>query len=233
MGEPRADEIRLRLAEIRGRIDEACRKAGRASSEVTLVAVTKTFPASDVRAAFEAGQRDFGENYAQEWQQKHSALAALDGLRWHFIGALQSNKAKVVVPGVSLVHTVDRVSVAEALSKRALAAGVLVDVLVEVNVGGEASKAGIAPRDADVLCAALAPFEGVRLRGLMCIPPPADDEHEQRAAFARLRELRDRLRADHPTLELLSMGMSGDFEAAVAEGSTHVRVGTAIFGARG
>jgi pyridoxal phosphate enzyme (YggS family) len=129
------------LAEVRAQIDDACRKAGRSPSTVTLVAVSKTHPSDAIREAYAAGQRDFGENYAQEFAAKREALADLPDLRWHFIGALQSNKVKLVVPGTVLVHAVDRLSVAEALSKRAAAAGSTVDLLVEVNVGGEASKA--------------------------------------------------------------------------------------------
>lgn len=230
--EARAQELGERLAAIRERLAAAASAAGRDPDEVTLVAVSKTRPADDVRAAYAAGQRDFGENYAQELAAKRTALADLPELRWHFIGALQSNKARLVVPGTTLVHAIDRLSVGDALGRRACAAGTIADVLVEVNIGEEATKGGIRPRDADVLCAALSGIAGLRVRGLMCIPPACDDVAVQRAAFRRLRELRDAVRAQLPSVELLSMGMSSDFEAAIAEGATHVRVGTAIFGAR-
>lgn len=225
--------IRQRLFAVRARVQDACVRAGREPSSVTLVAVSKTHPAQALRAAYEAGQRDFGENYAQEFAVKREALRDLADVRWHFIGALQSNKAKVVVPGTVLIHAVDRESVAQALAKRAQASDTVVEVLVEANVGGEASKAGVAPEAVEPLVARIAGLEGLRVRGLMCVPPPVDTPDEARPFFRALRELRDRLRPAHPTLDLLSMGMTSDFEAAIAEGATHVRVGTAIFGARG
>jgi pyridoxal phosphate enzyme (YggS family) len=224
-------DIAARLAGIRGRIDEACARAGRHPSEVTLVAVSKTHPAESIRAAYAAGQRDFGENYAQELAAKRAALSDLTDLRWHFIGALQSNKAKLVMPGCVLVHAVDRESVAEALSRRASAAGTTVDVLIEANVAGESTKAGVPLSEVEALIDRIAPRECLRVRGLMCIPPPGEPS-VSRSYFARLRGLRDALREHRPSVELLSMGMTGDFESAVAEGATHVRVGTAIFGAR-
>lgn len=228
-----APRIRSNLEAIRRRIDEACVRAGRDPSSVTLVAVSKTHPAEAIRAAYEAGQRDFGENYAQELAAKREALADLKELRWHFIGALQSNKAKLVVPGSVLVHAVDRMSVAEALSRRAAAAGTKADVLIEVNVGGETSKAGVPTEQVSALIESFAPLAALEVRGLMCIPPACDTIEEARPYFARLRGLRDALRPQRPALELLSMGMTGDFEAAILEGATHVRVGTAIFGSRG
>ena len=202
---------------------------------VTLVAVSKTQPAEAVREAYAAGQRDFGENYAQEWRDKAAALADLRDLVWHFIGALQTNKVKYVVgrpedtpgtPRVVWVHTVDRLSLAEELSKRSQRRGASTRVLLEVNVAGEASKSGCAPDDLPGLAEEVARLPGLALRGLMCIPPAEDDP---RPHFAALRALRDGLGV--PMTDL-SMGMSGDFETAIAEGSTIVRVGTAIFGAR-
>ena len=198
---------------------------------VTLVAVSKTQPAEAVREAYAAGQRDFGVNYAQEWRDKAAALADLPDLVWHFIGALQTNKVKYVVgaadgPRAGWVHTVDRLALAEELSRRSSRRGVTTRVLLEVNVAGEASKSGCAPGDLEPLAAAAARLPGLELRGLMCIPPAAGDP---RPHFARLRGLRDAL---GPGLVDLSMGMSGDYEAAIAEGATIVRVGTAIFGAR-
>lgn len=228
----RVSEIRANLSAVRAHIEAAARACGRDPAEITLVAVSKTKPPEDVRAAYEAGQRDFGENYAQEYAQKRAALADLADLRWHFIGALQSNKAKVVA-GCALVHAVDRASVAEALGKRAAAIGMVQEILVELNVGGESSKAGVEPGALVPLVSAIAAQPGLRLRGLMCIPPPIADDEAQRGFFRRLREARDVLRARDAAVELLSMGMSDDYRLAIAEGATHVRVGTAIFGARG
>jgi pyridoxal phosphate enzyme (YggS family) len=220
------------LAAIRARVAAACRTAGRDPAAVTLVAVSKTHGPEAIREAYAAGQRDFGENYAQEFAAKREALADLPDLRWHFLGALQSNKAKLVVPGTVLVHAVDRHSVAEALSRRAAAAETTIDLLVEVNVGAEASKAGVAPEAVETLLTTIEPLPAVRVRGLMCIPPPTEAEAEARAAFGRLRAVAAGLTTPNRPLEILSMGMSGDFEWAITEGATHVRVGTAIFGAR-
>ncbi len=203
-----------RLAAIRGRIP-----AG-----VTLVAVSKTQPAEAIREAYAAGQRDFGENYAQEWREKADALADLADLRWHFVGGLQTNKVKYLAGRVWLVHAVDREELARELSRRFGQKGAVARVLLEVNTGGEATKGGVAPADAPALAAAVRALPGVDLRGLMCMPPPEDDP---RPHFRLLRALRDRL-----GLADLSMGMSADWEVAIEEGATIVRVGTAIFGAR-
>ena len=193
-----------------------------------LLAVSKTKPESLVREAYAAGQRDFGENYVQELVAKAAALADLPDLRWHLIGPLQRNKVKQVVPVASLVHTVDRAALAEELSKRAAAAGRTVRVLLEVNVAGEASKAGCSPDEAPALAAAVRSLPGLSLGGLMTIPPDTEDRELARPYFRRLREIRDAI-GDLPEL---SMGMSHDFEIAVEEGATIVRVGTAIFGSR-
>jgi PLP dependent protein len=215
--------------------EDLARVRARVPAGVTLVAVSKTQPAEAVREAFAAGQRDFGENYAQEWRDKAAALADLEGLVWHFIGALQTNKVKTLLPAppagaaaprARWVHTVDRLALAEELSKRSARAGSVTRVLLEVNVAGEASKSGAAPGEVAALAAAVAAMPGLELRGLMCIPPAGEDP---RPHFAGLRALRERLGVPLPDL---SMGMSGDYEAAIAEGSTLVRVGTAIFGAR-
>jgi pyridoxal phosphate enzyme (YggS family) len=191
---------------------------------VTLVAVSKTKPAAAIREAYAAGQRDFGENYAQEWREKAEALADLADLRWHFIGGLQTNKVKYLAGKVAYVHTVDREELARELSKRFAAKGAVARVFLEVNVGGEGSKEGCAPEAAPALAAAVGALPGLELVGLMCIPPPEDDP---RPHFRTLRALRDRL-----GLRELSMGMSGDWRMAIEEGSTFVRIGTAIFGAR-
>jgi PLP dependent protein len=202
---------------------------------VTLVAVSKTHRAEAVREAYTAGQRDFGENYAQEWRDKAEALSDLPGLAWHFVGALQTNKVKVVVGGgeparatarIDWIHTIDRLSLAEEVSKRSARRGATTRVLLEVNVAGEGSKSGCAPAELTRLAEAVLRLPGLELRGLMCIPPA---EGDPRPHFAALRQLRDGLGLSLPDL---SMGMSGDYQAAIAEGSTLVRVGTAIFGAR-
>jgi len=199
---------------------------------VTLVAVSKTQSADAVREAYDAGQRDFGENYAQEWREKAAALADLPGLVWHFIGGLQTNKVKYLLPAdagaprAAWVHTVDRLALAEEMSRRAARSGAAAKVLLEVNVAGEAAKSGCAPEDVPALADAVSALPGLELRGLMCIPPA---EGDPRPHFARVRALRDGLGRGLPDL---SMGMSGDYEAAMEEGSTVVRVGTAIFGAR-
>jgi PLP dependent protein len=191
---------------------------------VTLVAVSKTQPAAKIREAYAAGQRDFGENYAQEWREKADALADLADLRWHFIGALQTNKVRLLAGRVHAIHTVDRVELAREISKRFLAKGGVVRVFLEVNTGGEVSKAGCAPADAPALAEAVRALPAVDLAGLMAIPPPSDDP---RPHFRLLRGLRDGL-----GLRELSMGMSADWPVAVEEGATVIRVGTAIFGER-
>ncbi|MFO0581820.1 MAG: YggS family pyridoxal phosphate-dependent enzyme [Anaeromyxobacter sp.] len=190
----------------------------------TLVAVSKTQPAEAIREAYAAGVRDFGENYAQEWRAKADALADLADLRWHFIGSLQTNKARLLAGRVACVHAVDRLELARELSKRWAALGKTLKIFLEVNTGGEASKGGCAPAEAEALAAAVKALPALELAGLMCIPPPEDDP---RPHFRALRALRDRL-----GLRELSMGMSADWEAALEEGSTFVRVGSAIFGAR-
>ncbi len=191
---------------------------------VTLVAVSKTQPAAAIREAYAAGQRHFGENYAQEWREKADALADLPDLVWHFIGALQANKVKVLAGRVHAIHTVDRLELAREISKRFVAKGSAVRVFLEVNTGAEASKAGCSPAQAPALAEAVRGLPRVDLVGLMAIPPVDEDP---RPHFRLLRELRDRL-----GLRELSMGMSADWRIAVEEGSTCVRVGTAIFGTR-
>jgi PLP dependent protein len=215
-----------RVARVRERVAEAARRAGRNQTEVTLIAVSKTHPPELVREAHRAGLTAFGENYVQELRAKQTALADIADLAWHFVGGLQRNKAKEVVGRVALLHALDGVPLAEALSRRA-PAGVVQDVLVEVNVGGEASKAGVAPADLPALLGALPAFPGVRCRGLMAIPPPALRPEDNRPHFRALAAL-----ARAHGLAELSMGMSDDFEVAIEEGATLVRVGTAIFGPR-
>jgi pyridoxal phosphate enzyme (YggS family) len=191
---------------------------------VTLIAVSKTQPAEAIREANAAGQRHFGENYAQEWREKAEALADLPDLTWHFIGSLQTNKVKYLAGKVGWVHTVDRPELARGLSRRSAAAGATLKVLLEVNVGAEAQKGGCAPGEAGPLAALVRTLPGLDLRGLTCIPPPEDDP---RPHFRALRALRDEL-----GLAGLSMGMSADWPVAVEEGATFIRVGTALFGER-
>jgi PLP dependent protein len=225
--------IAQHLDEVRQRIAAIAASAGRDAASVRLLAVSKTFPASDVRAAFDAGQRAFGENYVQESVAKIAELGDLRGeIEWHFIGPLQSNKTKVVAENFDWVHSIDRLKIAERLSDQRAEDAAPLNVCLQVNVSGEASKSGVAPEEALTLARAIAALPRLTLRGLMAIPEPAATLDEQRAPHRRLRELLDALRADGLELDTLSMGMSADLEAAVLEGSTMVRIGTAIFGAR-
>jgi PLP dependent protein len=202
---------------------------------VSLLAVSKTFGPDSVRQAHAAGQMAFGENYVQEALAKIEALAELRAqLQWHFIGPLQSNKTRPVAEAFDWVHSVDRLKIAERLAAQRPAGLLPLNICLQVNVSGEASKGGVAPAELPALAAAvaaLAPGQ-LRLRGLMSIPEPTDDAHQQRAAHRQLRELLQALRQQGLELDTLSMGMSADLEAAIAEGSTIVRIGTAIFGAR-
>lgn len=228
--------IAQRLAEVQRRIAAACRRAGRDPAEITLVCVTKTVGPEAIREAFAAGARDFGENYGQELRDKAAALADLGPeLRWHFIGALQRNKVKYVVGRARLIHSADSRELLEELERRAAAQGLVQDLLLELNLGGEESKSGAREEDLPALLDACAASPHLRCGGLMAMPPFFDEPDRARPLFARLRELRDRERERaRPGVDLrhLSIGMSGDFEAAIEEGATLVRVGTAIFGAR-
>ncbi|KND54763.1 YggS protein [Candidatus Paraburkholderia kirkii] len=225
--------IAQHLEEVRQRIAKAAHDAARDASSVRLLAVSKTFPASDVRAAFEAGQRAFGENYVQEGIAKIAELADLRrDIEWHFIGPLQSNKTKLAAEQFDWVHSIDRLKIAEQLSAQRPEGAPALNVCIQVNVSGEASKSGVEPGEAAALAHAVAALPGLRLRGLMAIPEPADTLDAQRQPHARLRELMNALRADGLDPDTLSMGMSADLEAAVFEGATMVRIGTAIFGAR-
>jgi pyridoxal phosphate enzyme (YggS family) len=220
--------IAERWREIRGRVDAACVRAGRSPSEVTIVAVSKTHPAASVREAAAAGATDFGENYVQELVGKR---ADCPDVRWHFIGRLQSNKAKLVAGQVALVHAVESESLARELGKRAAH---VQPVLLSINAAGEDSKGGVTADAAEAVARAIIAVPNVRLDGLMTMPPPADDPEASRPYFEAVRELRARLAAAlGQPLPVLSMGMSDDFEVAIACGATHVRIGTAIFGPRG
>ena len=220
------------LAAVRQRVAEAARRAGRDPDSVTLIGVSKTQPAEAVAAALQVGLRDFGENYVQEAVTKITVVPR-EGVTWHFIGQLQSNKTKAVAEQFDWVHTVDRAKLAERLSSQRPFHGPPLQVCLQVQVEEEPQKGGVSPRDLRALADEVARLPRLELRGLMCIPPPLEDEAAQRRAFSRLRELRDELNAAGHALDALSMGMSADFEAAILEGATHVRVGTAIFGPRG
>jgi hypothetical protein len=223
------------LQEVKRRIAAAAAAAGRNAQSVTLLAVSKTFGADAVRAAHAAGQREFGENYVQESLAKIEALAELrTQLVWHLIGPLQSNKTRVVAEAFDWVHSVDRLKIAERLAEQRPAWLPPLQLCLQVNVSGEDSKSGVAPAELAALAQAVAalPPERVVLRGLMAIPEPAGDFAAQRAPHRRLHEMLSALNAGGLRLDTLSMGMSADLEAAVAEGATVVRVGTAIFGQR-
>ncbi|MGH2793396.1 MAG: YggS family pyridoxal phosphate-dependent enzyme [Actinomycetota bacterium] len=227
-------EIADRLARLRERIAETAHGSGRDPSSVRLVAVTKGVAAERVREAIDAGAVDLGENRAQELAEKMTALAGSSPLhRWHFVGSLQRNKVKLVAGRVALIHSVDSDELGRAIGDRAKSHDLIQDVLIEVNVWAESSKHGVEPDRARELVASLAGVEGIAIRGMMTIAP-AGAGIAARAAFAALRELRDRLRSElgGGSLEELSMGMTSDFEIAIEEGATIVRVGTAIFGAR-
>lgn len=223
--------IAARLQAVNARIATAARAAGRLPQDVTLVAVSKTFSDTAVAEAHAAGQRDFGENYLQEALGKITALASLD-LCWHFIGPLQSNKTRPIAEHFAWVHSVDRLKIAQRLSEARPPGRPPLQVCLQVNVSGEASKSGVEPAAALGLAQDVAGLPRLRLRGLMAIPEPTDDPDLQRARFRRLHELRDEIAAHGIVLDTLSMGMSADLETAVAEGATMVRIGTAIFGAR-
>jgi PLP dependent protein len=223
--------ISAKLQQVRHRIALACSAAGRDVRSVTLLAVSKTFPVSDLRAAFDAGQRAFGENYVQEALAKVDALAAL-AIEWHLIGPLQSNKTRAVAERFDWVHSLDRLKIAQRLSDQRPAHLPPLNVCLEVNIDGEESKSGLVPDEVAEVARAVANLPRLRLRGLMAIPEPVQDLEAQRIPHRRLRELFEQLQRDGLALDTLSMGMSADLEAAIAEGATLVRVGTAIFGAR-
>jgi len=216
------------IAKVAARIREAAQAAGRDPDTVGLLAVSKTQPAEAIREANGAGLSDFGENYLQEALEKQADLADL-ALTWHFIGPIQSNKTRAIAEHFDWVHSVDRLKIAQRLSEQRPAELPPLNVCLQVNVSGEASKSGCAPQDVAELARAIATLPNLRLRGLMAIPEPTDDRAEQHAAFARLRQLQQALALE---LDTLSMGMSQDLEAAIAEGATWVRIGTALFGAR-
>lgn len=223
--------IQTQLDAVRHRIRVACHEAGRASDAVTLLAVSKTFGADAIQAAHAAGQTAFGENYIQEAVEKITALKHLP-LQWHCIGPIQSNKTRLVAAHFDWVHTVDRLKIAQRLSEQRPDGLPPLQVCIQVNVDGGPTKSGVTPEDALALARELAKLPRLQLRGLMCIPEPASDFVAACAVFKRARGLFDVLNAEGLKLDTLSMGMSADMEAAIASGSTMVRVGSAIFGGR-
>lgn len=228
------ERLEDRQKQVERRILEACRQAGRERGEVRMVAVSKTREEREIRALHALGQRLFGENYVQEFVTKFDALGDLDPApEWHFIGTLQTNKTRAVAERAAWVHGVDRLKIAERLSRQRPAHMPPLQVCLQIDLSGETGKGGIAPDDAGRLAESVARLPQLRLRGLMAIPAPCENPAEQRQPLARLRELRDTLNMHGLKLDTLSMGMSDDLEAAILEGSTLVRIGTALFGPRG
>lgn len=230
---PIIDDPATRLEGVRDRIDRAARAAGRRPEEVTLIAVSKTFPAETLRAAYVAGQRHFGESYVQEALSKMDALADLPDMVWHFIGPLQSNKTRPIAERFHWVHSVDRLRIADRLSAQRPSGLPPIQVCLQVNVSGEATKSGVPPEALPELADAVAALPRLTLRGLMTLPEPTDDTVLQRRRFAALSALLAAQSGPHSMMDTLSMGMSDDLESAIAEGATFVRVGRAIFGTRG
>lgn len=225
MNGAKPDPIEANLASVRSRIAAACARSGRQPGEIRLIAVTKTFSASVVERAAAAGLRDIGENRVQELRTKAEQVGA--SVRWHLIGHLQSNKARVAAQLSHVIHSVDSLDLAEKLAREAVAAGRELEVLIQVNIGAEPQKSGVNPAEVETLAKAMQQLPGLRLTGLMTIPPIVEAD-ETRRYFRNMRELADRL-----GVRELSMGMTDDFEIAIEEGSTMVRVGRAIFGERG
>ncbi len=223
-------DVAANLDRLRANIGAACRKAGRDPAGVRLVAVSKKHPVAAIEAAYRAGQRDFGENYAQELRDKARELPK--DIHWHFIGHLQSNKVKYVVGTAALVHSVDSAEILEGVAGRAKRMGLVQDVLVEINLSGEASKTGAAPEALAELASEAFSLEGVRLKGLMTMAAEGAPPEAARRTFNELKVLAKSLILPNQMPPELSMGMSGDFESAILEGATLVRIGTAIFGPR-
>jgi len=224
------DSIAARLGQVRARVEAAAGRAGRHPEEIVVVAVSKTWAADVCLEAIEAGAGVLGENRAQEFREKYAVLK--QRAEWHFVGHLQTNKVRHVVGAARLIHSVDRYALAEAIDKRARSLGIVQDVLVEVNVSGEASKQSVEPARAESLVTEIASLPGVAVRGLMTMPPLTPDPQDSRPYFKELSVLRDTIEAQVREVKELSMGMTRDFEIAIEEGATIVRIGEAIFGAR-
>lgn len=221
------------IRSVEQRIQAACARAGRSRDEVTLICVTKTMPVTDLQEAYDEGQRNFGENRVQEITEKYPLLP--DDIRWHMIGHLQRNKVKYLMDRVVMIHSVDSAALARTISKEAVKAGRTMDILLEVNAAGEESKFGLSYEEVLPLVREIAPLPGLHICGLMTVAPYTDDPETNREFFKKLRDLSvdiDRQSIDNVSMHTLSMGMTGDFEVAIEEGATHIRVGTAIFGKR-
>lgn len=225
------NDVAENLAFIHEQIRAACLRAGRQESEVTLIAVTKTFPADRVREAFDAGQRDVGENRLQEAESKIPLLPA--ALRWHYIGQLQRNKVRKVLPLFAMIHSIDSLRLAQYTNELARELGLFPQVFLQINHAAEESKAGFSLEDLRASWESLLSLDRLEIVGLMTVPPAVDDAEQSRPWFAALRKLRDDLaRQTNAPLPYLSMGMSGDYVVAIEEGATHVRIGSAVFGSR-
>lgn len=228
-----SDEIRINLEHVREKIDEACDRSGRNRENVTLISVSKTKPLSMLMEAYEAGSRDFGENKVQELLDKLPKMP--EDVRWHMIGHLQRNKVKYIVGKVHMIHSVDSLRLAEEISKEAVKQKTEVNILLEVNVAGEESKFGVTPEETESLVLAVSKLPGIRICGLMTIAPFVENAEDNRQYFRKIRQLSvdiERKNIDNVSMNVLSMGMTGDYSVAVEEGATYVRVGTAIFGER-
>ena len=224
--------IFIALQDVQARIAAACTAAGRSPSEVRLLAVSKTFPADDIRTLYQTGVRAFGENYAQELADKDQSLTDCQDIEWHFIGPLQSNKTRLVAECAAWVHTIDRLKIAERLAKQRPAHLPALNICLQVNVSGETSKSGVAPSELSELAIAIRSLPQLKIRGLMCIPEATHDTQKLAQQFLLLKQLLAQLNEQGFALDTLSMGMSSDLELAIKSGSTMVRVGSAIFGAR-
>ena len=225
--------LKENLTEVQSRVEQACKRAGRDVTEVTLIAVSKTKPVTDLQEIYNAGVRDFGENKVQEMCDKMEKMPK--DINWHMIGHLQRNKVKYIVGNVALIHSVDSYRLAEEINIQAKKKGIVVPILVEVNIADETTKFGVSKEDAMELVRQIASLDALSIKGLMTIAPYVVDPEENRAYFRKIKELSvdiDNQNIDNVSMDILSMGMTGDFEVAIEEGATMVRVGTAIFGRR-
>lgn len=225
--------IKENIEDVKMHIDNAVNKGKRNADDVTLIAVSKTKPVIMLKEAYDAGMRDFGENKVQEIMEKYDKLPS--DIRWHMIGHLQTNKVKYIADKIYMIHSVDSLKLAEEISKQAVKAGRVIPILIEVNIADEESKFGVAPFDAEALIRSIAPLPGVSVKGLMTVAPYTDDPEDNRTYFRALKQLSVDITSkniDNITMGVLSMGMTGDYEVAIEEGASYVRVGTGIFGAR-
>ena len=225
--------LKENLTEVQSRVEQACKRAGRDVTEVTLIAVSKTKPVTDLQEIYNAGVRDFGENKVQEMCDKMENMPK--DIKWHMIGHLQRNKVKYIVGNVALIHSVDSYRLAEEINIQAKKKGIVVPILVEVNIADETTKFGVSKEDAMELVRQIASLDALSIKGLMTIAPYVVDPEENRAYFRKIKELSvdiDNQNIDNVSMDILSMGMTGDFEVAIEEGATMVRVGTGIFGKR-